>query len=357
MNPTCPWTTCPPPGAAGAGRTVCLVALAATASLAAVGCKSNIDQQLLERELRLQEDQIYQLQDELVSRQSQLERREVENASLRKQLGIADGAGPGAGRLELPSGVAAPARAPVLSTVEPDRPVLVPPVVIPPASATPGAAPSPPAGGGLRFGPPSSPPGTAPPGLGPGTIAPPVLDGVPPLPVFPAPPGSPAAGPRAGLPPVRRLSHEETVAAQPAIAGLVVNATHTACIDADGDGTSDALALVVEPRDASGRLVAAGGDVTIAVFDESVAPPVLPVTPGGGDASPPPPAEACLVQVTIPEAEVNGHFRATSRARGLHFSLPWRSRAPVADHVRVIVSLVTLDGRAFTADALVATRR
>jgi len=63
------------------------------------------------------------------------------------------------------------------------------------------------------------------------------------------------------------------------------------------------------------------------------------------------------VQVTIPEAEVNGHFRATSRARGLHFSLPWRSRAPVADHVRVIVSLVTLDGRTFTADALVATRR
>lgn len=352
MNPTCPWTTCPPPAAAGAGRTVRLVALAATASLAAVGCKSNIDQQLLERELRLQEDQIYQLQDELVSRQSQLERREVENASLRKQLGIVDGAGPGTGRLELPPGVAAPARAPVFSTGEPDRPVLVPPVVVPPTVTTPGAAPSPPAGGGLRFGPPSSPPGTAP-----GTITPPLLDGVPPLPVFPAAPASPAAGPRAGLPPVRRLSHEETVAAQPAIASLVVNATHTACIDADGDGTSDALALVVEPRDASGRLVAAGGDVTIAVFDESVAPPVLPVTPDGGDASPPPPAEACLVQATIPEAEVNGHFRATSRARGLHFSLPWRSRAPVADHVRVIVSLVTLDGRAFTAEALVATRR
>ena len=75
MNPTCPWTTCPPPAAGGAGRRFCLVALAATASLAAVGCKSNIDQQLLERELRLQEDQIYQLQDELVSRQSQLDQR------------------------------------------------------------------------------------------------------------------------------------------------------------------------------------------------------------------------------------------------------------------------------------------
>ena len=29
------------------------------------GCKSDFNQQLLERELRLQEDQIYQLQDEL----------------------------------------------------------------------------------------------------------------------------------------------------------------------------------------------------------------------------------------------------------------------------------------------------
>ncbi len=332
------------------------------AALVLVGCKSNIDQQLLERELRLQEDQIYQLQDELVSRQAQLHRSEGENTSLRKQLGIVDADASLPKRIELPPGVASPAPVTIPSVTVPDRPTLVPPMVVPPAGS-----PAPPGGGGLRFGPPSSPPGAAPPGMLPGPpavlpgrMAPPTLDGVPPLPGSPAAGAGSAPGDRASLPAIRRLSHEETVAAQGSIAALVINPGHTSCFDRDGDGASEGLTLVIEPRDSSGRLVAAGGDVTIMVFDESVAPPVVPATAEAAPATDPaaalPPAEACLARFAIAEAEANGHFRGTSRARGLHFSLPWPGRVPQADHVRVLVTLSTADGRSYTADALVASR-
>lgn len=331
------------------------------ASLALIGCKSTVDQQLLERELRLQEDQIYQLQDELASRQATLQRTEVENATLRKQLGFSDGdpSLPRRGGGSSPAvngGGTAPL--PVPSVSAPDLPVIVaPPVIMPPAGAAP-----PPAGGSLRFGPPSSPPGAMPPAAVPGGVAPPTLDGVPPLPSGSSLPAAPAGRTSASgpltLPPIRRLSHEETVAAQGAIAALVVNPSQTTCFDHNGDGISEGLSLVVEPRDAADRLVAAGGELVIAVFDESVAPVVVPA--GGAQAAAataaPPPAEACLARWTIPEAEANGRFRSTSRARGLHFMLGWPGRVPQADHVRVLVTLSTADGRSFEADALVATR-
>ena len=74
-------------------------ALVAIASL--TGCKSDLNQQLLERELRYQEDQIYNLQDELQLASTKLERAAGENASLKKQLGVGDDAAasrPGLGR-------------------------------------------------------------------------------------------------------------------------------------------------------------------------------------------------------------------------------------------------------------------
>ena len=54
------------------------------------GCKSDVHHQLLERELRLQEDQIYCLQDKLQTQYYELDTLTEENASLRKQLGIVD---------------------------------------------------------------------------------------------------------------------------------------------------------------------------------------------------------------------------------------------------------------------------
>jgi hypothetical protein len=59
--------------------------------LAGAGCKSDLNQQLLERELRYQEDQIYQLQDELQDKCLRLDSLSGENTSLRRQLGLGAG--------------------------------------------------------------------------------------------------------------------------------------------------------------------------------------------------------------------------------------------------------------------------
>ena len=95
-------------------RTLALFPLALTAL---GGCRSDLNQQLLERELRLQEDQIYQLQDELHFKGSRLDRMAVENASLKKQLGIVDADASLPRGSSPPPGVAAPAKPAVPPTL------------------------------------------------------------------------------------------------------------------------------------------------------------------------------------------------------------------------------------------------
>ena len=294
--------------------------IAAAACLA--GCKSDLNQQLLERELRYQEDQIYNLQDELQVACAKLDRSARENMSLKKQLGIVDDAAvPRAG-----SGRSRPAGLPAA--------VNVPPAIEVPDTAAPARAPA------GRGGPPGIP------------LAPPALEGVPPLPadgasVVPPPteptlslPGDSAAVP----PPIQRLAYEAPTDAAPP-ARLVVNAEQSSCLDADGDGRSEGLSIVFEPRDAEERLVPATGSVTITVFDSTAG---TDPTTGEGVA---------IATWEIPAADTPRHFRRTSRMRGLHFSLPWPGSPPVGEHVRVVVRLATPDGtHPLVADATLATR-
>lgn len=297
------------------------------------GCKTDLNQQLLERELRMQEDQIYHLQDQLLSKNTRLERTTGENASLRRQLGIGDG------------GSSAPGRgssAPTFVSPPPLPKVSVPGLTAPGGS---GAAPS-----GLRFGPgglpsstPTLPPPLTPPPASPAVspgLAPPKLDGVPPLPSA------------AIAPPVRRLSFEESLDGEGRISHLVVNPARTECFDADGDGVAEGLALVIEPRDADERLVMAAGDVVVFVND-----PALPAGTGLVPAVPTDPGEgACIARWDIPEAEAQGHFRRTSRARGLHFLLRWPGPAPQSSTVYVHVVMTTFDGRVHRVDVPVAVQ-
>ncbi|MFY8221468.1 MAG: hypothetical protein ACOVJ6_06130 [Pirellulales bacterium] len=308
-------------------------------SLMAPGCKSDISQQLLERELRMQEDQIYVLQDEIQEKCARLDRVAAENRSLKKQLGIVDPDASLPNRIDVPAAVAAPARGPLPAA----PPALVPPTISAPTIvAPPMTLPEPtgvppvgadPAGDGPRFGPPAG--GSAPPA----TIAPPTLDGVPPLPDEPSARGASAAP--SGGPDIKRLSHEESLSAEGRITHLIINPARTACFDGDGDGTSDGVAIVFEPRDADERLVTAGGDVSIVAYD--------PATPGGPEGAP-------LAKWDVPSAEALAHFRRTSRARGLHFTLPWQGRPPAGDHVRVFVKLTSFDGQSFETDATVPVR-
>jgi hypothetical protein len=335
-----------------------------------LGCKSDLSQQLLERELRMQEDQIYQLQDELQDKCARLDRVAGENTSLKKQLGFGenDGPSPRRGPLLSPGGQPAPA-----IRSGPSQPQLVPPAIdIPGVVRPPAGGPATPPAGSPTV------PGTAP-GTAPGMIGPPKLDGIPPLPTEPRFPGAAApntsssvtpasamvaatgdptaaapaliatdstARPAApwtdltGDPPAgQRLSHEESLADAGRITHLIVNPGRTACFDGDGDGVSDGLAIVIEPRDGDERLVTAAGDVSISVFD-----------PGG------PTGAAPLAHWDIPAREAVGHFRRTSRNRGLHFVLRWPGPPPRGDHVRVQVALTTFEAAAFQTDCTVAAK-
>jgi hypothetical protein len=252
----------------------------------------------------------------------------MENQSLKRQLGIVDPDASLPTRAYPPAGVAAPARLPTPATAAP--------TIVPPAITLPEPTGVPPVGGGEgpSFGPGESSPAPA---IPPATIAPPSLDGVPPLPSEPNSRGAAAPDPA-----IKRLSHEESLSAEGQITHLVINPSKTECFDGNGDGTSDGLAVVFEPRDADERLVTAAGDVSIAAFDPAA---------GGGNGE-----GARIAAWEIPSAEAMSHFRRTSRARGLHFALPWQGAPPAGDHVRIFVRLTTFDGKPFEADATVRVR-
>jgi len=340
-----------------AARVACSGTVAmAIALLFSLGCRSDLSQQLLERELRMQEDQIYQLQDELQDASARLDRTAGENSSLKRQLGVGEVDGQVNVRGPLLRGGQPPT-----PRSSPPQPQLVPPKIDVPGFRSPASGPAAPT--------PSSPPAA-------GGIAPPALDGIPPLPseprfpgaalpapsavspasaatpvggvppaVAPAPmtfdadarPLAPSASPTAEPPAGRRLSHEESLADAGRITHLVVNPSRTECFDGDGDGLSDGLAIVIEPRDGDERLVTAAGDVSITVFDSSVSPAAGPVA-----------------RWDIPAQEALARFRRTSRNRGLHFVLRWPGPPPQGDHVRVRVGLTTFDAAVFEAECTVA---
>ncbi|MFM7137677.1 MAG: hypothetical protein ACKO1M_11500, partial [Planctomycetota bacterium] len=154
-------------------RRRCGLALATALAAFSTGCKSDLNQQLLERELRYQEDQIYQLQDELAEKCARLEYVAGENSSLRRQLGVsdADPAAPSRGRRPRAPGV-------------PPATSVPPAIEIPDAPRLPRGGPAPRGGGP------------------PVDLAPPTLEGVPPLPAEPGrAPSSTDAGSGLSLPP------------------------------------------------------------------------------------------------------------------------------------------------------------
>jgi len=292
-------------------------AIAAVSCLVAVGCKSDLSQQLLERELRYQEDQIYQLQDELQDKCVRLDMLNGENASLRKQLGVSPGDSLSRSRAGSPRPAAAP-------------------VAVPPALQIPEAIRAP-------------APATAP-------LAPPALDNIPPLPVKPssqvepAPLALPEPADAAAAPvlpsPARPAEVPVPVAVPVAYdhpqsdgrpVRLEVSTATTGCFDDNGDGTSDGIAVTFEPRDAAEKLVPAPGAVSITVFDAT-----NPSTP--------------IASWTIPTEQAATHFRPTTRLRGMHFPLRWTGGPPTGDHVRVDVRITGPEGAVLEADATIPAR-
>ncbi len=88
-------------------------ALAPLACLAVAGCRTNPNITLLERELRLQEDKIYALQECVEDHQAELQTARRENAALRERLGTGQ---PGSDQpvdVRRPAGIGGPTSAPL----------------------------------------------------------------------------------------------------------------------------------------------------------------------------------------------------------------------------------------------------
>ena len=315
--------------------------------LCMVGCKSDLNQQLLERELRMQEDQIYQLQDQLTERCARLDRTNSENSSLKKQLGVVDANASLPTQILIPPGISAPAKP--LRTAPPAA--IAPPVMVPPSievfpleNASPTTVPriSP---QGLSVPPPillaptentttllKKP--TSVPGASFGDEAGPSFDLPSPreaddpseVPLEPLPDS-------AAAPTIRVLSWEESLAEEGRISRIVLNPQKTLAYDANNDGFDDGITVVFEPRDQDERLVRAAGDISVVLIDTTLS----------GDA-------ARVARWEIPSREALTHFRGSTRARGLHLLLKWPQARPVSSDLRLFVRLTSFDGRHFDAE-------
>ncbi|MGA0039095.1 MAG: hypothetical protein ACO3NZ_04555 [Pirellulales bacterium] len=357
-----------------------------------VGCQSHhLNSQLLERELRLQEDQIYRLQDVLDEKCARLEYVVQENASLKRQLGYGGSepvkartspsssssgtASRGGGRSDSPSFVP-----PTIELSDPGPPSKLPAAGTLPAPAAPpvleGVPPLPQGSGtGSEVGGGDAPPAS---GLVPEVTVPsqglyepdesesdPSASGFDDGPSFaPAFVSPQASAPRmldvtvrqASVPPsparavedteIQQLSYvaEEVVADEGTqavplippptdvrIERIEINRGETQVVDTDANGSADALAVVFEPRDLQERLIGVTGDVVVTVREAASA--------------------ATASSWTITASDAASTFRSTSRSRGLRFLLPWQGGPSRGFTGTVHVRFTTQDGRSFESES------
>lgn len=288
------------------------VALLLAASLAAAGCQSGreLRNEMLERELRMQEDCIFELENELEANERRLEAVRRENEALRREKGLPGGSGGGAPNGEEYYGP--------------------PTVTAPPAVSAPAVESN------IPFVPlPSTGPlDEAPPYQGPPTVdpidpsAPPMTDG--------------ALLHEGEQSPLKRLQFlaqrqaEEPIETDFHITGITLNRMLTGGYDLDDCFGDEGVMVVVEPRNAAGRVVNAPAQISVVLLD-----PALP----------PPAARVARWDFTADEAA--NHFRRTRLAKGMHFQLPWPDQLPKQQDLHLYVRAITTDGAEYRADRAV----
>lgn len=269
-------------------RTLPLALCALT--LLAFGCRTNPNQVLLEQESRLLEDRIYQLEAQLDDSCAAREATIRENEALKKELASGD-RGPG--------------------------------------RETPGS-PS-----GPSMGPPSDRPrsrrGEAP-NLEAPTIELPEPSDTPPEEL----PGTPSTPP-SDTPKVGPAGESSAVNGVPT--KLVINKRLTGGLDRDGHNGDEGVLVVVEPRDAQGRLIKSPGDVSIVVMD--------PALEGSAQR---------VARWDFAADEVPSHFQSTPLGAGLRFQLAWPAEPPKNRQLQLFVRYTTRDGAKINADVPIDVR-
>jgi hypothetical protein len=207
--------------------------------IAAAGCRTNISQDLLEQELRMQEDKIYELQGLVDEYEARLDSCARENQSLlketvenpsprsesrRKKAGDHGLALP---EVEVPGGAVPPYEGPpVISPPDPD---------VPEGESAPESEPAPPYN--MR------------------------------LPNSSATPGDRSQLPEFEMPADEELPAGDKTASDDTVTQITLNRKLTGGHNADGQPGDDGLMVVVEPLDAKGDLLEIPGEVSVVVLD------------------------------------------------------------------------------------------
>lgn len=290
------------------------VALAVLAGLVTLGCRANQGRELLERELRHQEDHIYHLEDKLRCAEEMIAALEDENHSYRHGgAPLVVPAQPHERRVDEPSPRRPRGGEPAAGERSPSSGDLKPPEI-----KLEGAEQAPPFRGPPEFSPPDP---SKPEGENPGPV----------LPRVPAQSAS-ASGvsprPAAAAPPAPKLEEIEDFE----VTAITINPELTGPWNADGLGGIEGVRVVVEPRTAAGHVVPVPGKVSIVLMD--------PAVEG---------AAARVARWDFGLQDTADYFGRVASG-GMQFDLRWPQRPPSHPLVTLHVRYTSGDGRKLDAE-------
>lgn len=274
--------------------------------LACAGCKAGKLTEPLERENRHLEDVIYELKDHVCELEAQLNSAQLENEALRNQVGGEPGTTiPRTNRSPSGNGVAPPE----LEMGEPTE-------TLP--------------GNPFR----TEPLDSAPPYQGPPLISPPSPDRpegiLPDAEEFPTPDApaepTPAIAPTSAEMEVLDDAPVAVAAADDQVAKITLNRQLTGGHDRDGRPGDDGLMIVVEPRNAAGKIIRAAGKLSIVALDPALEGP-----------------DARVARWDLSPQQAAGLFKKTLLGEGIHIALPWPHSPPRHSELSLFVRLTRAD--------------
>ena len=311
-------------------------AVSCLACLAAAGCcGNNQNVAVLERENRLLEDEIYELEDTIEDYQCALGTCRQTNAALRKQSDSEGDDDDSSDEAASPS-QAGPAIMPGL---------LKPRMLRPPAVQLPGKTDS----GGRAPGPVEVPGVPKVPAAirGPSDAA--EIPDSKRLPITPLIPGELRIPPKADSPAPEPSGATAAPGSEGArivpkgdssqVAQVSLDARLTGGYEVDGRPGDDGIMVVIEPRDAAGQLLDAAAPVSVVVLD--------PVLSG---------KTARVARWDFTAEETAALFREMAPGGRIHLEMIWPAATPLHETLHVFVRYTTADGRRLEADGPIGIR-
>lgn len=151
----------------------------------------------------------------------------------------------------------------------------------------------------------------------------------PELELVPATPrGENRQDPPGGLGSTNYATEEPGNAAGGEVDHIVINPFLTKGIDQDGKNGDDAIAIVIEPRDANGQFLPQSGPISVVLLD--------PRAPG---------EQSRVGRWDFDAVEANQFLKDSRQGRGIHLKLNLADLQPKHAQLRLVARLQTIDGR------------